>query len=230
MTEILNGVHRVSLGYVNSYIIDGDEGVTLIDTLLPKKESKIADVLKGIGRSFEDVSTILITHSHADHSGSAAAVQAASGAQLYAAEADAAAIEGRERAPSPPVPPYIVPMTWIMALLPAPPPATVDGFVGESSELALPTDLRAVDTPGHTPGHTSYLLDREGGALFVGDAARASRGGDVIRGYFNRSTPDIDASLRHMAEFEFETALFGHAAPIRSGAAGAFRKFAANLK
>ncbi len=228
--SVTDGVYRVGPGYVNSFIIDGDEGVVLVDTLLPKKEGIIANGLTGIGRSFDDVRAILITHSHADHSGSAAAVKSASHAGLYAAEADAAAIQGEIKPPSPPTPLYVKPLVFVMSFLPGPPPAEVDHFVSESSSDELPGDLRAVDTPGHTPGHTSYLLDRAGGVLFVGDAAKATKEGRVIRGYFNRSTPMIDNSLRHLAEFDFEIAAFGHSAPIESQASAAFRRFAQALR
>ena len=85
-----------------------------------------------------------------------------------------------------------------------------------------------IDTPGHTPGHVSFLLDREGGLLIVGDAAVAKQG-EVRRGSFNRGEPTVDASLRHIAEFDFERAVFGHSAPIQSGAATAFRRFAASI-
>jgi glyoxylase-like metal-dependent hydrolase (beta-lactamase superfamily II) len=229
MDTIISGVHQIGPGYVNSFIIDGDEGVVLVDTLLPKKEGLIAEALKEIGRSFDDVTAILLTHSHADHVGSAAAIKAGSDAVLYAAEADAPAIRGDERPPSPPTPLYVVPLTWLMRALPGAQPADVDHYVFEASGDRLPGDLRPIDTPGHTPGHTSYLLDRDGGVLFVGDAARTSRDGEVVRGYFNRSTPMIDGSLRHIAELEFETAAFGHSDPLRSQASNAFRRFADSL-
>ncbi len=105
----------------------------------------------------------------------------------------------------------------------------VDHYVSESGEGSLPEDLRAIDTSGHTPGHTSYLLDRAGGVAFVGDAAKATKGGRVVRGYFNRPTPLIDESLRRLADQEYEIALFGHSPPITSGASGAFRRFAESL-
>ncbi len=227
--SVVAGVYRVGPGYVNSYIVDGDEGVVLVDTLLPKKESLIAEGLSGIGRSFEDVMAILVTHSHADHSGSAAAVKAEAGADLYASEADAPAIRGDIKPPSPPTPVYVKPLAVVMSLMPGPPAVAVDHFVSEEEANPLPGDLRAVDTPGHTPGHTSFLLDREGGVLFVGDAAKATRDGRVIRGYFNRSIPPVDDSLRHLAEFEFDTAVFGHSRPIRTGASTAFRRFSESL-
>ena len=65
--------------------------------------------------------------------------------------------------------------------------------------------------------------------MFVGDAAKATKDGEVIRGYFNRSTPLIDGSLRHLAEFEFEKATFGHSDSLPSQASAAFRRFAEPL-
>ena len=228
--SIFDGVYQVGSGYVNSFIVDGDEGVILVDTLLPGKAEVIREGLRELGRTFEDVNAILVTHSHADHSGSAAAVMAESRAPLYASEADAPAIQGVVKPPSPPTPLYLKPLAVLMSLMPGPPPAEVDHFVSETSETSLPADLHAIDTPGHTPGHTSFLLDRGGGLLFVGDAAKATKEGKVVRGYFNRSTPLIDRSLSHLAELVFETAAFGHSDPIRAEASSAFRRFAESLR
>lgn len=228
MELLVNGVYELGTRTVNSYIIDGDEGVTLVDTLTAKKEGVIAESLKQIGRSLADVKAILLTHSHIDHTGSAAAVKAASGATLYASESDTPAIQGAVRPPLPPTSWYVAPMFWVAVFVPSPPPAEVDRFVSEDGNGLLPGDLRAIDTPGHTPGHTSYLLDRAGGVLLVGDAATAAKDGSVKRGW-NRSTPEVDSSLRHLAEFDFEIAAFCHSKPIRTQASAAFHRFADEL-
>ena len=111
-----------------------------------------------------------------------------------------------------------------MRMLPAPAAVEVAHVIGEGIAAELPENLKVIDTPGHTPGHVSYLLDRQGGLLIVGDAAVSKRG-KIARGYMNRAEDTFDASLRHIAEFEFERAVFGHADSIRSGASEAFRRF-----
>lgn len=113
-------------------------------------------------------------------------------------------------------------------MLPAPPSADVDHLVKPDGD-PLPSDLQAIDTRGHTPGHWSYLLEREGGVLFVGDAGAVAKSGEVSRGWFNRSTAEIDASLQRLAERQFDKAVFGHAKAIRSEASIALRRFALNL-
>ncbi len=99
MDPITTGVYQVS-GFSRSYIIDGDEGVTLIDTGLPGRQAAIIDVLQSIGRSVQDVNTIVITHSHADHTGGAAVLKGETGALLYASAVEAPAVRGEERAPA----------------------------------------------------------------------------------------------------------------------------------
>lgn len=224
METVAEGVHLVGSGYVNAYVVDGDQGVVLIDTGLPKKEGLVTKALAAIGRSGADVAAIVLTHSHADHTGSAAALKALTGANVIASQIDTPAIQGQEPIPVPPM--LSGPLSVLGKLVPKPTPVTVDHMVAENDPPGLPDDFTALDTPGHTPGHTSYLLERADGVLFVGDAAAAQKSGEVTRGFPNaRGGPEIDASIRHLATFDFEVAVFGHSGPIREGASEAFRAF-----
>lgn len=236
MRTLAPGVHVVSHlpwwapGVVNSYLVDGDEGVTLIDTGLPwMGHERVRAALTEIGRSAGDVTAILITHAHVDHTGGAAALLRDGDAQVYASVADAPAVRGERRKPAPPVADRIPLLKPLFRLIPNGQPATVDHLVGEQSEAGLPEDFTVLDTPGHTPGHVSYLLQRVGGVLFVGDAAVASTNGTVGRGPMNRPEPIFDASVRHLAEQDFDVACFGHSASLHHDAAAAFRRFAASL-
>lgn len=219
------GVHEIS-GPSRAFLIDGDEGVTLVDTGMPKRDGAVLEALQKIGRAPQDLRAILITHSHSDHVGSAAVVKQRSGAALFASPGEAAAIRGEEPTTPPPMFDRFSFLRPLFRFVPSAAPVEVDVEVTEASSEGLPGDLGVIDTPGHTPGHVSYLLDRAGGVLFAGDAAVANRRGAVRRGYMNASTPTFDASLRHLADHEFEIALFAHSRGIYEGAAAAFRTFA----
>ena len=92
----------------------------------------------------------------------------------------------------------------------------------------LPFDgLRALHTPGHTAGHLALLLPREGGVLFVGDAAANLRRPALST--LNEDLTEGRRSLEKLAALEFEVACFAHGRTIRHGASSAFRELARRL-
>ncbi len=229
MQSVISGVYQISHRIVNSFVIDGDEGVTLIDTGLPRLHRTIVRALPQIGRSVTDITAIVLTHSHRDHTGGAARLKAASGASVYASALDSAAIRGDVPIPTPPISEQLLFLKPLFNMLPNSERVDVEHRVREGETIDLPADLRVIDTPGHTPGHVSYLLEREGGLLIVGDAAITKRG-KVKLGWLNRGQPACAASIRHIAEHDFETACFGHAALLRPAASDAFRTLTESLQ
>ncbi len=227
MDAVTDGVVQIHR-QVNSFIIDGDEGVTLVDAGYPKQADAIVEALDRLGRSLDDVTTLIITHGHADHYGGAAVLARGSGATVVASSVDAPVIEGARSDPPPPVFerfPFLKP---ILRIMPDVEHLPVTHTVTEGP-LAVAEDLRVVATPGHTDGHISLLLERGGGVLFVGDAATRNRRGEVRRGFMNRQEKVFDASLQRLATLTFDTAVFGHSAPLTGNASAAFQRYAATL-
>ena len=226
MELISPGVYQVTK-MVNSFIIDGDDGVVLIDTGLPRKQGVIVDALSSMGRRVDEVAAIVLTHAHSDHTGGAAALQRESGAIVIASSVDAPVVRGEQAVPPPPIFDFPVVRSLVARLVPNPEPIAVTN-VADSGPVPIVSDLVAIPTPGHTAGHISLLLDRNDGVLFAGDSAM-SRRSRVIRGFMNRRTSTFDSSLRAMAEREFEVACFGHSPPIPKQAHAAFKDFVAAI-
>ena len=226
MELISPGIYQVTK-MVNSFIIDGDDGVVLIDTGLPNKQDVIVAALSSMGRRIDEVAAIVLTHAHSDHTGGAAALQFESGAAVIASTVDAPMVRGEQPVPPPPILDFPVFRSLVAMLVPTPKPVGVANVV-DSGPVPIVSDLVAIPTPGHTAGHISLLLDRNDGVLFAGDSAM-SRSSKVIRGFMNRKTPTFDSSLRAMAEREFEVACFGHSPPIAKEAHTAFKDFVAAI-
>ena len=60
------GIHFVETPLVNWTVLSGDGTLTLIDAGYPGDVDRVARVLDGIGG---ELTTILVTHAHADHIG-----------------------------------------------------------------------------------------------------------------------------------------------------------------
>jgi glyoxylase-like metal-dependent hydrolase (beta-lactamase superfamily II) len=220
--EVVDGVVEVRLGYVNVHLVVVDDGVVLVDTGLPGRAPKVEQALHEARRKVGDVHTILLTHRHPDHVGSAAELRRRSGARVVAHAADAPAITGEQAVPAKGI------LRVVAAFSKAPEPVPVDDVVTADGPISVP-GFRAVHTPGHTAGHVSYLLDRAGGVLFAGDAAGSRPSGTVFRSLriFTDNVAAATASVARLADLEFEVAVFGHGAAVTGRAVERFRELAA---
>jgi glyoxylase-like metal-dependent hydrolase (beta-lactamase superfamily II) len=221
MRQITDGVFEIAVGFVHVHLVLTDDGAVLIDTGLPGKSGKIEKALHEARKTLGDVRTILLTHWHADHTGSAADLQKGAGARMVAHERDAPVIAGAAPMPFTPL------QRLAKFITGTPEPVAVDEILSVDGPLSVP-GFSAFHTPGHTAGHVSYLLDRGDGILFVGDAAGG--GGTKVRHTPRSMTADAAAaraSVAKLATLPYDVAVFGHGKAVVGGAVEKFRELAA---
>lgn len=150
--------------FVNSFIIDGPT-LTLVDAGVSGCEEKIFDYIRSIGRSPEEISLLILTHSHPDHIGGASAVRQATGCMVAAHAGERAWIEDVNlQCTSRPVPGFHSLVKGAVR---------VDRLLEDGDVLELGAghtlDCVIFHTPGHSQGSITLLVRPEG-VLITGDA------------------------------------------------------------
>jgi glyoxylase-like metal-dependent hydrolase (beta-lactamase superfamily II) len=182
--------HRMAglITVVNSYISEGDD-LTLIDTGLNDGSAHaIIKKLESLDHRLSDVDLCIITHAHRDHIGGLKALKETRQPFLIAAHDSEA--DDIEKA------------TGLEVDLRLIDGQTVGGFT-------------VVYLPGHTLGSIALL---GGGTLIAGDALNG--GGAELKGpnpMFSKDKELADASVRSLADLNFDRVLVGHGIGIQTG-------------
>lgn len=222
------GVFRLpTLGHhaINSFaLIDDDGTVTLIDAGLKGATRRLLAALSELGKRPADVTGVLLTHVHGDHSGGAGGLRAASGASVQIHPDDAPfLVQGSQPPPDPGAP--LGPLVGLAAS--RGPRCPVDATFVDREVIDVAGGLQVVHTPGHTPGHCSFLLQRAG-ILLTGDAL-LHLGGRISwpLATFCSDTGLARRSAATFAQLDYEVAAFAHGPEIRHHARQAIRRFLA---
>lgn len=229
--EVLPGVRRITIrmGYVNAYLVDGDE-LTLVDVGLPGLTKTFLKSIRDADRSPGDLRHIAVTHHHADHAGSLAALVAkVPKATVYAHPLDIPVITGEEPIPGPNPASRLGKVLGPVVMRMQPKrleQVEIQQPVEDSAEIPAAGGMTVVHTPGHTAGHVSFLKPGNGGVLFVGDAAGNMFGRIGLPiGMFSEDMEQARESIRKIAGLEFDAACFGHGSVITGKAHAAFRRW-----
>jgi len=81
--RVIKGVYIVPMGFANAFLIEGDDGLTLIGAGYPNKEAAVFEAIRALGRTPDQLRHVVFTHAHPDHIGSAAAIVGGTGAKTY---------------------------------------------------------------------------------------------------------------------------------------------------
>ncbi|WP_318306987.1 MBL fold metallo-hydrolase [Amycolatopsis solani] len=175
------------LRYTLSYLVPADEGLVVVDPGWDTSEgwTALLDGLATAGASAADVAGIVITHVHPDHHGLSGRLRAESGAWIGMHPAERDTLPQRRRAEH--GDPRTEITTWLRGC--GAPEAEIADLLAALDRAPRPADelpepdvlladgdlvpvrgrrLRAVWTPGHTPGHLC-LQEPDARLLLTGD-------------------------------------------------------------
>lgn len=238
VTEAGSGVFHVQGAGTNwQLLVDGRE-VTLVDAAWPRDFGLIAASLAAVGRSPGDVVTILLTHAHRDHLGTAAEFRRRYGTPVRSHVAEAAHARGEvieeiskpallARLWRPTVMVFAANVLWHGAIRAVRLP-DVETFE-EGAALDVPGRPVPVATPGHTSGHCSFHLP-DAGVLIAGDALvtfdllRRRPMIGVMPRVFDHDPARSALSLRRLASLDARVVLPGHGAPFQGTPAEAVER------
>jgi glyoxylase-like metal-dependent hydrolase (beta-lactamase superfamily II) len=221
--RVINGVDIIPMGMANAFLIERDDGLTLIDAGFPGKEAAVFAAIGGLKRSPDQLKHLIFTHGHPDHIGSAAAIVRETGARTYMHPLDIPVAEsGGPFRPMRGAPGLLRQVMCTLAYDPVKrvEPVAIDQPLTDGEILPIAGGIEVIHTPGHCAGQVA-LLWRPGRMLFAGDVCGNVMGlGDPI-GF--ESLEEGRASQRKLAGLSFDTAGFGHGKPIARDASTRFR-------
>lgn len=172
------------LGATLVYLVESDAGPVLVDSGWNDDRSwrELVTGVAATGHDVSDVRGVLVTHAHPDHHGLSGRVREASGAWIAMHALDAQLVTQQRNNHT----------SWLASIgaaflaagaaeayfadVPAPdapsnvpPPALPDRLLGDGELVDVPgRRLRALWTPGHTPGHCCFVLE-DGERILTGD-------------------------------------------------------------
>ncbi|PYS01559.1 MAG: subclass B3 metallo-beta-lactamase [Acidobacteria bacterium] len=146
--RIVGNIYYVGARNIASYLITTPEGHIMIDTGTKEMHDVIRTNVEKLGFKLQDIKILLSGHAHFDHVQGHAAMKRLTGAKVMAIGEDARALEaGADLSP-------LGDEGWE--------PVKVDRVLKDGDTVMLGgTTLRAVLTPGHTPGCTTWTTGVE---------------------------------------------------------------------
>jgi metallo-beta-lactamase class B len=158
----IGNIYYVGTNELAAFLLTTSDGHILIDGGLPESAALIETSIEKLGFKVTDVKILLTTQAHFDHVGSLAELAARSGGQVMVMAGDAELVERGGRGD------YLFGDRFTFT------PAKVGRVLHDGDTVGLGgTSLVAHQTPGHTPGCTTWTTAvREGGrtysVVFVG--------------------------------------------------------------
>jgi glyoxylase-like metal-dependent hydrolase (beta-lactamase superfamily II) len=193
------------------YLIDGGDELALVDAGVGGSASGTEQILRNIkedGVNTDRIGKLLLTHYHADHAGAAREMHDALGAEIHGSplcidvlsrgDEDAISLPFAKRA-------GLYPTDYVFAACPGV-PSLVEGHRFSVGRL----QVTVFETPGHSAGHVSLLVEGGDRRYLIGGDLVFYGGTIVAQNIPDCSIQDYSRSAIKMAAVDFDALLPGH--------------------
>lgn len=230
--QVTDGVHVVTGTNVNWTLVTDGDAVTVVDAGYPNDGATLLASLEAIGRSPQDVQAVLLTHAHLDHMGGIPTLLARHEVPVHTGSVETAHAHRDHLEQITPLQmlrqcTHRAGVVWVAqtlrAVLPHASmsvPSTV--AVPFDEPLDLPGRPVPVSTPGHTSGHTAYLLP-DHGVVLTGDALVTDHPllsgpprPQLLPSVFSEDEDEMVESLRTIGRLGADVVVPGHG-PVTRG-------------
>lgn len=195
--KITNNIDLIDGTMANCYSVNLDGKQILIDAGTKGSSKKIIEYYK---KKNTKPDIVIITHYHPDHVGGLKSIKNEFNPKIYVPDAEIDVISGKEKMK----PAKSLASKMVSGFMKSEP---VDNL-NRASELSL-DGLEVVETPGHTPGSTSYFFSNDN-ALFVGDAVVVSAAKLGLNKAFTLDMARAEDSRRKIMDHPATIILSGH--------------------
>jgi glyoxylase-like metal-dependent hydrolase (beta-lactamase superfamily II) len=234
--QVADGIHRLTQGVVNFYLVEAGGKLTLIDAGAPGDWDTFERAVGSLGRTIADLDAVLLTHAHSDHTGFAEQARTRSQAVVWIHGADAGSAQtGAVPKNEAGVGRYLLRLEAYRTLfglmrrkgLKIVPIHEVSAF-GDGETIDVPGGPRIVHTPGHTEGSCAILLEPQrtlitGDALATRNPLTGRTGPQIGPDGLNHDSAQALRSLDALAGLPVDLVLPGHGEPWNDGIAEAVR-------
>ena len=191
------------------FLLDGGDELAIIDTGAGRGAERILENVKAAGFDPASVRQIVLTHAHVDHAGGAAKMRGLLGSPAVLASAVCAdwirtgdeqkvSLDAAKKA-------GFYPVEYVLE------PCPVDAELADGDTIRVgDLALTVLDTPGHSDGHVSLLLERDGKqTLFSADAV--FYGGHILlQNIWDCRLDAVIRTLRRLRELEVTALIPSH--------------------
>nr|ABD75791.1 hypothetical protein [uncultured bacterium] len=222
MRQITSDVYMLEhIGPAPAFLLVSN-GLTLIDTGVPKKTSTLIAEIEATNHALSDLNQIVLTHCHADHTGSVTELVKRTNAQVIAHQNEVPYL--LQQQPLPASSTFQKVLRAVADKIFSAHIDRVDTTVVDGDTIDALGGLQVIHVPGHTPGSMA-LYQPERRIMFFGDIIFNERGLKVAPNIFNVDTAKVTEAARKLAAYDIDVACFGHGEPFTENAGEKIRKF-----